>query len=129
TPVVDAVAVEPPVPNLPAELELTEDAMQAITERVSGKVSDGFAAQMELLRSTTEQAVKDLDMLLGKLAERITKLEAPMEEAVRQTIADMPRSTTKVVYRPTSNQQVEQPADHVESMADIAQATLANLKK
>ncbi|MCJ7533193.1 MAG: hypothetical protein MUO64_19500, partial [Anaerolineales bacterium] len=53
TPVVDAVAVEPPVPNLPAELELTEDAMQAITERVSGKVSDGFAAQMELLRSTT----------------------------------------------------------------------------
>ena len=131
-PVVEAAApVEAPIsePPAPAELVMDETAMQALAERVAGKVSEAFTAELATFKATNEQTVNGLNEQITKLTARIVALETPMAEAVKQAIADMPRNTrTQIVYRPTTRT-AEQPEPEVTTSQDIAQATLANLKQ
>ena len=131
-PVVEAAApVEAPIsePPAPAELVMDETAMQALAERVAGKVSEAFTAELATFKATNEQTVNGLNEQITKLTARIVALETPMAEAVKQAIADMPRNTrTQIVYRPTTRT-AEQPEPEVLTSQDIAQATLANLKQ
>jgi len=116
--------VEPPAP---VEIVMDEDAMQALAERVAGKVSETFTAELVTLKETNEQNVNGLNEQITKLTARIVALETPLAETVKQTIADMPRNArTQIVYRPTQRT-AEQP-EPVTTTEDIAQATLANLK-
>jgi hypothetical protein len=122
---VPAPVTEPPAP---AELELTEDAMQALAERVAGQITAQMAERLQTVETNATQALAALTEQFTAMSERITKLESPMAEAVAQAIKDMPRNlSTKLVYRPTQRAQAEQPEADVTS-EEIAQATLANLK-
>jgi hypothetical protein len=128
-----APLAETPVPVLdppaPAEMELSEDAMQALAERVATSVAASFTDQLAAADVKHEQAITGLTAQLTQAIARIAKLETPMAEAVKQAIADMPRKSTTVTYRPTQRQQAEQPESAEEvSSEDIAQATLANLR-
>ena len=130
-PVVTAGPVVAPVPVVeppaPVEIVMDEDAMQALAERVAGKVSETFTAELVTLKETNEQNVNGLNEQITKLTARIVALETPLAETVKQTIADMPRNArTQIVYRPTQRT-AEQP-EPVTTTEDIAQATLANLK-
>ena len=134
-PVVEPVVTAEPVvapgpvvePPAPVEIVMDEDAMQALAERVAGKVSETFTAELVTLKETNEQNVNGLNEQITKLTARIVALETPLAETVKQTIADMPRNArTQIVYRPTQRT-AEQP-EPVTTTEDIAQATLANLK-
>jgi hypothetical protein len=112
-----APVVEPPTP---AEFVLDELAMQTIVERVAATFTDKMTAN--------EQAITDLNGQITALVARIAALEKPLEETVKQVIADLPRKSTTVTYRPTQQHQAEQPEDEEVTSEEIAQATLANLK-
>ena len=108
---------------------MDETAMQALAERVAGKVSEAFTAELVAFKVSNEQTVNSLNEQITKLTARIVALETPMAAAVAQAVADMPRNTrTQIVYRPTTRT-AEQPESDTSTSDDIAQATLANLKK
>jgi len=131
-PVIEAAPVEvAPViePPAPAELVMDDEAMQALAERVSVKVSEAFTAELVSMKATNEQTINGLNEQITKLTARIVALETPMAEAVKQAIQDMPRNTrTQIVYRPTTHSTAEQPEPEP-TTEDIARETLANLKK
>jgi hypothetical protein len=103
--------------------------MDALAERVAGKVGANFAEQLTALRTTSDTAITALNEQITQLVARIAALEKPVEETVKQVIQDMPRNQTKVAYRPTQTRQAEQPEEKTISLQDIALATLANIKK
>ena len=118
-----------PVVDPPAELVMDDEAMQALAERVAGKVSEAFTAELVSMKATNEQTINGLNEQITKLTARIVALETPMAEAVKQAIQDMPRNTrTQIVYRPTTPTPAEQPEPEP-TTEDIARETLANLKK
>jgi hypothetical protein len=125
---VEVAPVEAPAPALP-ELVLDDSAMDALAERVAGKVGANFAEQLTALRTTSDTAITALNEQITQLVARIAALEKPVEETVKQVIQDMPRNQTKVAYRPTQTRQAEQPEEKTISLQDIALATLANIKK
>jgi hypothetical protein len=124
----EVAPVEAPAP-VPPELVLDESAMDALAERVAGKVGANFAEQLTALRTTSDTAITALNEQITQLVARIAALEKPVEETVKQVIQDMPRNQTKVAYRPTQTRQAEQPEEKTISLQDIALATLANIKK
>jgi len=115
-PVVESEPVAPP-----AELILDQEGMEALTERVSGKIMP----EMAEFRTSHARVLAALTEAVDKLTARVAELEKPLAETVKQALADMPRNQVKVVYRPTLRQ-AEQPETQVSS-EDVAQETLANL--
>jgi hypothetical protein len=124
--VVPAPAVEPEPVAPPAELILDQEGMEALTERVINRLTETFTEKIVALQTVHEQITANLNEQIVKLTARVAKLEKPLEETVKQALADMPRNQVKVVYRPTLRQ-AEQPATRVASSEEIAQETLANL--
>ena len=113
----------------PAELVMDDEAMQALAERVAGKVSEAFTAELVSMKATNEQTINGLNEQITKITARLVALETPMAEAVKTAIQDMPRNTrTQIVYRPTTPTPAEQPEPEP-TTEDIARETLANLKK
>jgi hypothetical protein len=129
----EVAAEETPVteeePAAPEELELTEEAMQALAERVAGKITEQLSEQLRAVETNAAQALAALTEQFTAMAERISALEAPLAETVKQTIADMPRKKTAVGYRPTQRTAAQPEAEAKITTEDVAQATLANLKQ
>jgi hypothetical protein len=135
TPLVPEVApeiapVEPESVESPAELQLTEEAMTALTERVSGLAAMKFADQLRAVDEEHNDAIAVIVEQIAKLTARVAELEKPLAETVQQALQDMPRNLTNILnvgYRPRQKNTAEQPATRVASSEEIAQETLANL--
>lgn len=130
----EAPIVEPvqePVQDEVAETTiLVEDAaMDALAERVWGRVNDEFNAQLVALQTDHETSVTALTAQVTQLAERIASLERTDGEKITQAVADMPRNQVRVGYRPTQRTAEQPEVEEVVTSEDIAQATLANLKR
>ncbi len=115
--------VEPPEET---ELILDNEGMEKLSQSVAEKMGAVFSKQLEELSILQEERIAILTKTIAELAERIVKLETPLEETVKQAVADLPRNQLKVGYRPTTRQ-AEQPEKL--STEDVAQATLASIKK
>jgi hypothetical protein len=132
-PVVEDAPVAPvtepaPVPEQPAEFELSEDAMEAITDRVAGKLTTKFDEQLVEIRAANDKASADLDVRIAAIDARLLKIEKPLAEQVKTALEDMPRATAKMLYRPRERQAEQPSEDQPVSLEDIANETLANLK-
>lgn len=129
-PVVEAAPAEIPAPVAdPPVFEMTDEAMQALAERVSTSVAATFTEQLQAVDTKHADAIAAQSVLITQLTARIAELEKPLEVSVQQAIQDMPRNKTLVVgYRPRlKNQTAEQPEEMTPS--EIAAETLAKLKQ
>lgn len=115
-----------PAPE-PQEIVMDEAAMNALAERVAGAVAPLYDEKINTLAADTSKQLEALSSQLKAITDRIAKLEEPLEKQVSQAIQDMPRSTARLIYRPTERQAAQPESTDQVSLEDIAQDTLANL--
>jgi hypothetical protein len=108
---------------------LTDETMQALSNAVAAKITEQMAERLQAVETSAAKVLEDLTAQFTALSERIAKLEAPLEETVKQVIKDMPRNqTTKLVYRPTQRAQTQAEQPEVISSSELAAETLAKIK-
>jgi hypothetical protein len=112
-------------------VELDEEAMAAIVERVEAGIGFGlFSEAIEKLEAQIAGLSEQLDALKAQAVEsesqteeRLAALERTDEEKEAEWVQDLPRKqTVRVTHRP----RVVNDPNYEPSMADVAAATLAN---
>ena len=130
-----------PVPE-PAELEMDEETLAVIIRGVAssdafqgelGKITETLGALTESVAALTKQVegvgAASTEGLVA-VKERLSKLEQDEEQKQREWLADLPqRQTLRVTYRPREANDPNGPAQPTNTLADVAESTLANMPR
>ena len=108
--------------------ELLTELAQRVTEQVSLHVMESIHDQFEALKSAQSLNLAGINATLETQEAQLRSLLKPANERAHELAADLPKRTTTLIYRPSERSETEQITRTPSSYADIAAATLADLK-
>jgi hypothetical protein len=135
TPPVAPVTADPEAeeeaPEGGQEIILTDEALEAISQGVAGKLEARFTTQetaLASLKQETSQSIASFQSQMDALKAQVESLGQSDEDKVAQALEDMPRNTIVVGFRPSKQVQGTKPEIEEPDLESVAKSTLSKIK-